>query len=270
MPDGRQHSQFVVPDKDMEDEWFKWVWFLEESLTLLAMDSGERLWLWEVGSEKFHALATPMSIVRAAATLNQRTVLLATAAGEFALWDVGKDRKAASVEIDRGASRLVMGLAISSKGDSIAASFEDENRVRMCCLDGHSQPQHLVGHSDCVLATAYYPDGRRLATASRDNTVRVWDINDGVTLSVIYGEGNIIRSIAVSPDGKWLAVGNGYASFTTDNPASAVTLLRTSDLSIERRLVAHEDSVDALSFSRDGRFLASGGSDGKAIVWKLN
>jgi WD40 repeat protein len=52
---------------------------------------------------------------------------------------------------------------------------------------------------------SFSPDGRRLASASEDNTVRVWDAGSGQELLILKGHTDGVRAVSFSPDGRRLA-----------------------------------------------------------------
>jgi WD40 repeat protein len=80
----------------------------------------------------------------------------------------------------------------------------------------------LKGHADAIAAAAFTPDGRRAATASRDGTVRIWDVSDGTGLLVLPGLDEP-RHIWFSPDGSLLFIAaEGEALIYVARPWSGV------------------------------------------------
>jgi WD40 repeat protein len=63
----------------------------------------------------------------------------------------------------------------------------------------------LAGHTDWVRSVAWSPDGTKIATASDDNTARVWSSSSGSTLLTLTGHSDSVQSIAWSPDGTKIA-----------------------------------------------------------------
>ena len=54
----------------------------------------------------------------------------------------------------------------------------------------------------------FSPDGRRLASGSKDRTVRLWDAETGACVRTVEGHGNWVSSVCFSPDGNQLASGS--------------------------------------------------------------
>src|SRR4051794_19985583 len=67
-----------------------------------------------------------------------------------------------------------------------------------------------TGHKAKVACIAYSGDGKRLATGSEDKTVRIFDAASGKHLLTLDKLGRDVMSVALSPDGSRLAVGQSY------------------------------------------------------------
>jgi WD40 repeat protein len=67
----------------------------------------------------------------------------------------------------------------------------------------------LSGHSEAITDIAFSPDGTRLATSSRDATVKVWDTETMSELFTLAGHRADIWSVKFSPDGRYIATASG-------------------------------------------------------------
>jgi hypothetical protein len=116
-------------------------------------------------------------------------------------------------------------------------------------------------------AVALGPDGRLMATAGTDHTVRLVtlaDLTHPVTAATIGGFGAPVTAVAFSPDGRTLAAAS--ADHTT-------RLFDVTDRSHPRAvatLLGHISPVEAVAFSPDGRLLATGADDRTARLWNIS
>ena len=63
----------------------------------------------------------------------------------------------------------------------------------------------LNGHSDEVYSVSFSRDGKTLASASHDKTIKLWDVDTGKEKTTLMGHSDEVLSVAFSPDGKTLA-----------------------------------------------------------------
>ena len=109
----------------------------------------------------------------------------------------------------------------------------------------------LEGHSKAVSAVVFSHDGQLLASASNDNTVRVWETATGQCRSVLEGHSDWVRAVVFSPDRQLLA------SASRD---STVRVWETATGQCRSVLEGHP-YIYRIAFSPDGRRLETDKSD---------
>ncbi|MDB9308536.1 ribosome assembly protein 4, partial [Aphanizomenon sp. CS-733/32] len=67
----------------------------------------------------------------------------------------------------------------------------------------------LKGHEGYVNSVGFSPDGKQLASGSRDKTIKIWDVTTGKVLNTLKGHESTVWSVGFSPDGQQLASGSG-------------------------------------------------------------
>ena len=114
---------------------------------------------------------------------------------------------------------------------------------------------------DNALALAFSPDGRYLASADWDKSVKLWDASSGQVLATLVGHADQVLAVAFSPDGRVLA------SAGRDR---TIRLWDVAGDKILRTLAGNLADVNAIAWSPDGHNIASGGADNLVKLWDAN
>ena len=119
----------------------------------------------------------------------------------------------------------------------------------------------LEGHTDNVWSVAFSPNGKMLASASWDQTVRLWNVKTERLLHTLRGHTNDIMSVTFSRDSQTLASADWDGRIHLWNPRNG---------KLKRTLTGHAGGVASVVFSPDGQTLASGSADRTVRLWNAN
>ncbi len=122
---------------------------------------------------------------------------------------------------------------------------------KRCVLEAHYAP---------IAEIAFSPDGRWLATASRDGRAALIALEDGQCGEPRYlkADAGILYGVRFAPDSKALVT----AAF------EAKAHLWSIDATLLAELSGHQNRVSSVEFSPDGRWIMAASSDGTVRVWK--
>ena len=116
---------------------------------------------------------------------------------------------------------------------------------------------------DCVNSVVFSHNGKLLASASSDTTIRLWDTATGVALNILLantltGQMDHVNSVAFSHDSALLV--SAFSSGTVRLWEAATGTLRST-------LEGHTDWVNSVAFSHDSALVASASSDTTIRLW---
>jgi WD40 repeat protein len=128
------------------------------------------------------------------------------------------------------------------------------------------------GHSARINNIHYSRDGQNIISISEDKTIKVWDVESGKMVKKFesqIGEGpeGMLYASALSPDGKLLAVAGYKVNSEKENYIILIDLEKGAQTAMAR---GHSDVINSLSFSGNGKYLASGSADRSVRIWSVS
>ncbi|HVD94821.1 MAG TPA: TIR domain-containing protein [Candidatus Limnocylindria bacterium] len=192
---------------------------------------------------------TEEGLVRAVAFSPNGQCLVTAGSSLLTTWEIPVPKKLKEIKVTQPWS-----LAFRHNGESVAIGGEMAGRLQLQKLDG-AQAESFGGHSQRILNVAFSRDDRYLASASLDETVRIWDVEDKRELLRLPQKAS---AVVFTPDGSAVITGNDDGTLA-EWPITRGTAIKT---------LPSESVVKAVTFSNDGQFLILGSADGQMRILK--
>ncbi|MDR1384777.1 MAG: protein kinase [Planctomycetaceae bacterium] len=154
---------------------------------------------------------------------------------------------------------VVSSVALSFDGDAAVTSGRDPDICVWNLATGQRCGQ-LTGHYDWVRSIDLTPDGRFAVSGSWDQTIRLWNVAKGELIRTFNEQLRSVCCVAFSPS---------VRSVAATTAAGLIYLFDSITGKTIASWTAHESSANIVRYSRDGRYLITGGDDGKIIVWDI-
>jgi len=241
--------------------------FNADDTRLIVGDENGHITLWDLSLLKAHRGSIPFPQYLHEAIFSPNGEWLTTNSDDKNIWLIKSDQLDEKIN-NRQKLTTVNGLtydmAVSADSQWIAAveydsNIADYNRVVLVRADG-TKKTFLTHDNEVINAVTFTPDSKEVITADENGLINIWNVENGEKAYSLETKG-VILSIAVSPDGKYLAAGiqEGNQSIIWD-------------LSTKSHVATLEQPgrINAVQFSRDGKLLATGSSEGTLFLWGVD
>lgn len=214
-------------------------------------DKTIRVWDVETGNEILK-IDQPGQTAMALFSPDGKYILSSCDNHDVLLWDATTGKESQRFE---GHTDSVNGIAFSADGKRMLSSGVD-GTARYWNVETGRELQKFQGHNATVRRIVFHPGGKHALSAGRDGRVRMWELDTAKEVKQFASSGNWADCLAVTKDGKYVAVGG--------------KTIRVYDIETEKQVVectGHAFGITHISFSRDGKQVLSAAYDGTVRLW---
>jgi eukaryotic-like serine/threonine-protein kinase len=264
-------DQVTARSVGLRDVVFCVAWHPDGERIAVAGGNGDQFTVevWNTQNGQKYSLPFELEYMAAAFSNDGRYLLTGRGNGKVQIWAARDGREIGVLGAHFG---VVRGVAFSPEPQGrylVSASVDgsvklwDATRLGEIEKTGPQKPLRTFPvHSPGVgLNVAFSPDGKRLAVADTEYTVKIWEVETGKELATLRGHSGDVYTVAFSPlDGRWVA---------SAGEDSTVKVWDSHTGKLIRSFRGHTGLVNSLAFTSDGRRLVTGSRDRTVKFWDV-
>ena len=127
-------------------------------------------------------------------------------------------------------------------------------------LYGVRERNRLQGHNQGVRSVSFSPDSQTIATASDDQTIKLWNVKTGKAIQTFTGHNDKVRSVSFSPDGQTIATASDDQTIKLWNVETGKAI---------QTFTGHNNNINSVSFSPDGQTIITASDDQTIKIWNV-
>jgi WD40 repeat protein/energy-coupling factor transporter ATP-binding protein EcfA2 len=269
--------------------------FSPDSKMIVSGDSDGSVKLWQDSKLLWNVQGHKQTIQQVSFSPNGKLIASASEDGTVKLWNP----QGTLIRTLKGHSKEVLSVSFSLDSKTIASASADKT-VKLWNLRDGKLIKIIPAHKDAVKSVSFSPDGKMIASGSYDTTAKLWNVLDGRLIKTFPDDIKDVFSVSFSPDGNIIALSSSdntirlwYLNeqrtkiFQDDSHALKVnfspkgqTLVSGSgdkiklwklDGELIKTLQLPKKAIILdVSFSPDGKTIASADIEGKVILWNLD
>ncbi|CAG9990415.1 unnamed protein product [Clonostachys byssicola] len=181
------------------------------------------------------------------------------------IWDLQKKKCVRTME---GHKRNLDWLVYAGDDSRLISASYDET-IKLWDVDRQKCLQTFQAENNRITQAIPLDKGKRMMLGAADGALMIWDVKTGVCIDTLHAHSSYVESLSSSPKYHLLASGSrdGTVKIWDMTQLATQGLGHIHDNNHTSASEVHVGQVNAIAVSNDGRYAASGGADGKIMIW---